>query len=1013
MVWNTKPENLAFVLWLVLLLSVFPTFAQASKCTGFRYQQCQTDRDCQSGERCQSVPGDCPPNSCQCDPLTGKTTNCSKSCTANRGVCVRLQCSSADVQTLASPVSTMQVHASTQAYKLGVRMYTFVTSFREHGTCPRPGKGKPSLSKQYKELCHNLPDRARSCSEDRSVPAGMVTSSYCRRCCNQARCSFPNGHSCKSPPWNTGAGQNCEQNCLNWCRTTGPKVFDCLGTQGSLLRLGTGYSRSKTGSFSSAPTVLQKVEYATLLLSQSKRRMFAYIPGTDVRTLPTNNRPLLASLTPDNATLPTSVSGDVPDLKYRFDDKNNLLTAAMLGIDGCATGNKAQCKQERKTVIEILRGRDGKGLRKRSHLLGALRHSRPVVVGPPTLNVSHKSYKQWLAGNGGALRKRPTVVYVGSNSGMLHAFLADVEPGSGLVELWSYLPQTTLTRLRKVIDGADSPGGPVPTVDATPLVQNVQMYRYVDGSKAVQTRWRTVLVSGLGQGGRGYFALDITDPYKPRLLWEIHHKTHKNPLNTTLGTFSKLGYTTGKPLLINALLRWDGRLQERTLAILPGGVALEEHSRHPTRRLKASMLGNVVYAVDLETGRFVREWTLASPTEGIDVSKAVSAGIVAALPVHSPTLSSRFFAGDVKGRLFRMDLQSQHPCRLGESPSVCQGSADATGWTTRLFYNLFVAGTPQPLMVQPAISTNAAGEWVLLGGTGDLTRLQRGGSTNVIFSLREVMPTSNTGKTLNPALIKAVPNFVTPLNRLRSKTPAGLPGATTTSTKPTGEKLTATPILYAGIAYWTTHLPDQTTQPPQCWVEGTARVYGVHFNDPCQTQNCWKKLKLANKTSASVTPLLCCEQGAASKGTCASSNNAPWSDAQRILKPQLCAALSYTQPRLQDYRVTPTQWYRFWDLGSRTLSMGTQLSIHPGEVDIRHLNPGKANRGHLVQVLRKTRRYLSFSLSGTPNAAAIGLMSRQFPALGASVLEPAFLRTLLVHPIYPEVRIGSWAEVLD
>ena len=43
---------------------------------------------------------------------------------------------------------------------------------------------------------------------------------------------------------------------------------------------------------------------------------------------------------------------------------------------------------------------------------------------------------------------------------------------------------------------------------------------------------------GLGKGGRSYYALDITDPDAPTLLWEI---------TTTSTGFANLGLTYGNP----------------------------------------------------------------------------------------------------------------------------------------------------------------------------------------------------------------------------------------------------------------------------------------------------------------------------------------------------------------------------------------------------------------------------------------------------------------------------------
>ena len=37
--------------------------------------------------------------------------------------------------------------------------------------------------------------------------------------------------------------------------------------------------------------------------------------------------------------------------------------------------------------------------------------------------------------------------------------------------------------------------------------------------------WRTILVAGLNSGGRGYYALDVTNPLAPKALWEFTNST--------------------------------------------------------------------------------------------------------------------------------------------------------------------------------------------------------------------------------------------------------------------------------------------------------------------------------------------------------------------------------------------------------------------------------------------------------------------------------------------------------
>ncbi len=59
------------------------------------------------------------------------------------------------------------------------------------------------------------------------------------------------------------------------------------------------------------------------------------------------------------------------------------------------------------------------------------------------------------------------------------------------------------------------------------------------------------------------------------MLWEINHTSLKDPDNTTGGTFDRLGQAYGQPYLANLLLNWKGVLQERAVAVIPGGVQLQ------------------------------------------------------------------------------------------------------------------------------------------------------------------------------------------------------------------------------------------------------------------------------------------------------------------------------------------------------------------------------------------------------------------------------------------------------
>ncbi len=96
------------------------------------------------------------------------------------------------------------------------------------------------------------------------------------------------------------------------------------------------------------------------------------------------------------------------------------------------------------------------------------------------------------------------------NDGMLHAF--DSKTGA---ELWGFVPPTMLNSLRDMDSVKANSSHSIYGVDGSPVVKDI----YYD------SKWRTVLLAGMGRGGKGYFALDVTDPDAPSFLL---------PLRTTL-----------------------------------------------------------------------------------------------------------------------------------------------------------------------------------------------------------------------------------------------------------------------------------------------------------------------------------------------------------------------------------------------------------------------------------------------------------------------------------------------
>jgi type IV pilus assembly protein PilY1 len=171
---------------------------------------------------------------------------------------------------------------------------------------------------------------------------------------------------------------------------------------------------------------------------------------------------------------------------------------------------------------------DNRVFRKRQATLGDLIHSTPTYYSGPELDYTDPGYQAYKAAT--AQVNRANTVFVGANDGMLHAFNADT-----LEELWAYVPTMVIPNMWKLADSNYS----------------AKHAYYVDGDIVVTdvctancgtatATWKTILVAGLGGGGRGYFALDVTNPSVPLLLWEF------NPASTN---GENVGYSYGNPIV--------------------------------------------------------------------------------------------------------------------------------------------------------------------------------------------------------------------------------------------------------------------------------------------------------------------------------------------------------------------------------------------------------------------------------------------------------------------------------
>ncbi|NIM20517.1 MAG: hypothetical protein GTO51_09850 [Candidatus Latescibacteria bacterium] len=200
---------------------------------------------------------------------------------------------------------------------------------------------------------------------------------------------------------------------------------------------------------------------------------------------------LLQDRDPSTRTVLTALDGQLLD----FTTAN---TGTLMPFLNTASSDTAS------EIITYTRGTDIDGYRNRGNWpLGDIIESSPVIVGPPKDFKLYLDYMDFRA----AQSSREPVLYVGANDGMLHCFRA-----SDGYELWAFIPQGNLGKLKNTLD----PGYCHKfLMNGTPRIADV----HIGGS------WKTVLLCGQGQGGDSYFAMDVTDPNSPSLLFDISFPT--------------------------------------------------------------------------------------------------------------------------------------------------------------------------------------------------------------------------------------------------------------------------------------------------------------------------------------------------------------------------------------------------------------------------------------------------------------------------------------------------------
>lgn len=338
---------------------------------------------------------------------------------------------------------------------------------------------------------------------------------------------------------------------------------------------------------------------------------------------------------------------------------------AWLDADGQGAARLAYLRGERGGEI----GQPGGVFRRRAGILGDAPRGVPLLVGAPSVAGQGPGYAAFHQ----RYKARAGAIYLGANDGMLHAFAA--RDGA---ELFAYVPNALLPALAQL---SEPDYRHRPYVDASAG----------QGEALVGGAWRSVLVSGMGMGARGVFALDISDPQAfGGALWEFS------------GTDDPaIGHVGAAPQVAKLQVgSARGVPQYRYFAVVPSGV---NNYGTGTGRTDA---GGALFLLALDKPATER-WKEGANYYKLDAPAAQPTqanALAAPALVAGADGSTRYaYAGDLQGRLWRFDFSGKPPY---SSHAVFTARDDD--------------GRRQPITEAPRVVFAPGGGHLVLFGTGKL-----------------------------------------------------------------------------------------------------------------------------------------------------------------------------------------------------------------------------------------------------------------------------------------------------
>lgn len=525
----------------------------------------------------------------------------------------------------------------------------------------------------------------------------------------------------------------------------------------------------------------------------------------------------IITLAPKDKTNAKPAVGDLFGTPFQWDGLSDAQKLSLSKTTGAPTGDEADGKR----ILNYLRGDRtyestaavSNLYRQRASVLGDIVDSKVVYMGKPSASYS-ESYNPGYTRFKSDKSTRMPLIFVGANDGMLHAFDAS-DSSSGGREVFALVPYATF----EGPDGTPDTSGLQALarknythhyyVNATPEIRDVDFARtgarFDSFGPGATADWRTILVTGLGKGGRSFVAMDVTDitatntesELAGRVLWEFTHPD--------------MGFSFGRPLIAKTR-RWGW------VVILTGGY----------NNINGSKPGQgAVFVLNAKTGELLG----SSPVYTGDDSGSISnpsglAQVEGYTPSYQEYMLDYVYGGDLYGNLWRFDFSDKE----ADLPYLTQVAHFAVG------------SKGQPITVAPKIEYSADDlKRYIFVGTGRLLDSEDQGNNQQqsIYAIRDGTKSRAFGAKSYQVPFPSGGAFPISRSNLVQVTDL-IEGAKLDTTKPMGwyydltgvnagvtERIVLNLQANDGVVTWVGSIMNDDP----CNASGNAVVYAVHYGN--------------------------------------------------------------------------------------------------------------------------------------------------------------------------------------